>query len=140
MYACNGQEADTVFLQRLIEAGADVQAIEEEGMNLFWYCVDLSTLVPFFMTHGIDPNIQNSRGLSLLHVYAHDPSKTLALLRGGVDPELVDMDGLTAMAVAEHQGLGAGFASRVAQVQQEFLEHILPPSRQTGSSIPKGRL
>lgn len=78
----------TTDVDRLINAGADVRATDEDGRNVLHYCASTDpATVAKLIEHGADPNTVSSRGVSVLFTVAWCRADVVrVLLDAGADP------------------------------------------------------
>jgi ankyrin repeat protein len=94
---------DVALAGTLTAAGVDVNSLDLAGWSPIFFSVRLSTPVGVrtFSDLGADPTIIDKAGRSILHLAAqHSNRETIEALEGrlgGVDPDLVDQEGMTAM-------------------------------------------
>lgn len=93
--------AENEFLQVLLEAGADVNLLNDDMNNALWFaCVSESAeIIATLIEYGIDLNNSNINGASSL-IYAASAGKypvVQQLVEAGADLSLQTLDGFTAL-------------------------------------------
>ena len=84
----------------LIEAGADMTARNRDGRTPLHLAVrnkDPGAVVRVFLESGVNPNLRDQRGSTPLHwaMAIDDPTAREALIAGGADQDVKNLDGLT---------------------------------------------
>ncbi len=91
---------DTVMITRLVEAGADINAEDENSWSPLMKAAACSfpDMVGALLVGGADPFYRTPEGWTALHVAAWSGSSSIfrQLLAAGSDPNLADQDGWTA--------------------------------------------
>ncbi len=102
---------DTTVLQALIDAGANLEETDSDGMNAL-HGAALSghpEAARLLMKAGISPNRPDKFGYTpLMYAASVDfgtPDMVLALIQGGADPSVTTKDGSTALADATRYGI-----------------------------------
>jgi len=104
-YAANGNGRGKEMVQRLIAAGAHVEAKDNDDCTPFFYAYDLEA-AQVLLKHGADINSQRkSDGATALHVSAsrspyNDMKRMRWLIAQGADVNIRKNDGLTPLGVA----------------------------------------
>ena len=126
-------EGDLATVQRLIEAGADVNSADENGIG------PLLTFTPaitaYLLSHGADPNLQtNEDGAPVLAgvAYMNKPDCVRLLLEAGAD---ADFAGQTSGETALHCILCKPDGDKRTVVEL-LLKHRANPNRQTIPGVP----
>ena len=93
--------AETVFVKILLEAGADVDLLNNDMNNALWFaCVSESAeIIELLIEHGININNSNVNGATSL-LYAASAGKysvVKLLVEAGADLTLETLDGFTAL-------------------------------------------
>ena len=93
--------AETTFVQILLEAGADVDLVNNDMNNALWFaCVSESVeIIALLIEHGININNSNVNGATSL-LYAASAGKyavVKTLVEAGADLSLQTLDGFTAL-------------------------------------------
>ena len=93
--------AETTFVQILLEAGADVDLVNNDMNNALWFaCVSESVeILALLIEHGININNSNVNGATSL-LYAASAGKyavVKTLVEAGADLSLQTLDGFTAL-------------------------------------------
>ncbi|KAJ7238498.1 ankyrin repeat-containing domain protein [Mycena haematopus] len=104
-------EACTLDLAHaLIDAGADINAQDENSCNVFAHTIGNDDLLRFFLEHGLDPNHKDGREQTSLHFACRRPrelgqrSVELLLQFGATTVEKVDWSGRTPVEIAMDRG------------------------------------
>ncbi len=102
-------DAKTVeILEVLLENGADVDAIDDNGVVPLHCAIRRCFLdaVEVLIANGVDVNLRDKEGLTPLHVAAQEgyPAVVEELLKAGADPCLKTPAGLTALDIARNTG------------------------------------
>ncbi|KAL0028569.1 hypothetical protein WJX79_002655 [Trebouxia sp. C0005] len=101
------------LLSRLLSAGADLEAVDDEGLTPLHTAVKHRhpDLVEILLSYGARVNATNHKGQSPLHLAASRESAEILrlLLSYGADPNAVDTSGQTAL----HQAVACGSEVRV---------------------------
>ena len=130
---------ETEVVQRLIAAGADVQARNRRGATALHYAADSRPGVPRWNPEaqaatiacligaGADPNCLDRSGVAPLHraVRTRSAAAVQALLEGGADARLKNKSGSTPMLLATMTTGRGGSGSTEAREQQEEIIRIL---------------
>jgi len=98
------------YLQRLIEAGANINAQDTSGKTALHYAAKGGRYeaIELLLENGADPNIQSKSGgtaLALTAGYRHYEAMEI-LLKYQADPNLAYYDGDTPLMIAAEQGFG----------------------------------
>lgn len=98
-----GNEA---MIQRLLDLGSDIDAVDEKGETALYYAVrgNLLDCVKFLLNAGANPNICNEYARVPLHAAASKEKILDALLSHGAEVDFVDGDGETALMIAVRDG------------------------------------
>jgi len=93
--------AENTFVQELIEAGADVNLLNDDMNNALWFaCVSESEeIITLLIENGVNLNNSNVNGATCL-IYAASAGKCLMvemLAKAGADLTLQTLDGFTAL-------------------------------------------
>jgi len=93
--------AETEFVKILLEAGADVNQLNDDMNSALWFaCVSESVeIIKLLVEHGIDLNNSNVNGATSL-IYASSAGKYLVvetLVKAGADLAAQTLDGFTAL-------------------------------------------
>jgi ankyrin repeat protein len=103
--AVQGGKSD--MLEKLIEAGVDVNAKNANGMGLLLVCAMRNLVVPasLLLQNGADPNLYAPADRPLHAAIARDyPFMVTLLLQNGADPQQPDAFGRGALDLARQQG------------------------------------
>lgn len=93
--------AETTFVQELLDAGADVNLLNDDMNNALWFaCVsENAEIIQLLVRHGINLDNSNVNGATSL-IYASSAGKYLVvetLVKAGADLTLETLDGFTAL-------------------------------------------
>ncbi|DBB17864.1 TPA: hypothetical protein ACH3X3_002881 [Trebouxia sp. C0006] len=94
-------------LRQLLSAGADLEAVDDEGMTPLHVAVkhEHPDLVEILLSHGARVNATNHKGFKMLQVTVRaieNAESVSLLLAHGADPAILDNQGCTAISLAEH--------------------------------------
>ena len=127
------------ILQLLLEAGADVEAVNRRGARPLHYAADTALGHPnwsasaqaqgitVLINAGADPNALDKSGVAPLHraVRTRSAAAVTALIDGGADPRLPNKTGSTPWKLATITTGRGGSGSPKAKAQQEEIMRIL---------------
>jgi rhodanese-related sulfurtransferase len=93
--------AETTFVQELLQAGADINLLNDDMNNALWFaCVSESAeIIQLLLEYGINLNNSNVNGATSL-IYASSAGKYMvveALVKAGADLAAQTLDGFTAL-------------------------------------------
>ena len=135
--------------RRLIEAGANVNAVDHDGCTLLWYCLE-TQLFSLLMEFGVNIHSRDNRGFTALdenafrlaRMSSHENRHAKAflanirtLMRAGIDLSGLDKDGLSSIDKIK----GYGFFELAAEMEQSLLS-ALPAAGPEFAPTPKARL
>ncbi len=92
--ACR-ENAPTTVIERLLQAGAEIETADREGMRALHHGADMPAMVQALLAAGAEPNVSCFYGSTPLMVAAtiHEPDSVRQLLEAGADPDAVSNDG-----------------------------------------------
>ncbi len=115
------------MLERLLQAGYNIDTLGHNGWTPLFTSLWLGSAngVRALWEHGASLALLDERGRSVLHIAAqYSPQEIMAVLEGklaGLDPDLMDKDGKTAMEYFSERQLGASPVSTEHAVAFEKL-------------------
>ena len=92
-------------VEKMIEFNGDINALDSKGESGLFNAVRIRdiSLVKFLLENGINPNIQNSLGQTVLEMLVYDAMEysdmIKLLLVSGIDPKLKNKDGACAFEI-----------------------------------------
>ena len=92
-------------IERMSESGGDINALNTDGESGLFNAVKIRdfALVKFLLNLGLDPNIQNPLGKTVLEMLLYDAMEYIdiikVLLISGIDPKIKNKDGACAFEV-----------------------------------------
>jgi ankyrin repeat protein len=102
------RDGDRLFVELVVEAGADVNARGEGGVTALHLAAEAGheDIVRFLVDHGADLHAETAGGWTALHAAAASGSTdvVLALLNAGADPNARDARGQTPLHMAAYWG------------------------------------
>lgn len=97
MFAAMEDEPDKSLIERLVNAGADINITDINHMTPLMNCVRSSRLVRIFLSYGADVDVKDDNGVTALMdacFYCAKESVSM-LIKAGADVNAVDDDGCT---------------------------------------------
>jgi len=86
-------------VEQMIKSGGDINALDSNGESGLFNAVDIRDveLISFLLENGIDPNIQNPRGQTVLEMLVYDAMEYVDIIKllliYGIDPKIKNKDG-----------------------------------------------
>ena len=102
---------DSLRLKQLLDAGADINDVDEDGLTVLMYAVvdKKKKIIPQLLQAGADVNASVEDGFTILMNECKEghADTVKQLLKTNVDVNVADKDGLTALMYASDQGNAA---------------------------------
>lgn len=92
-------------VEEMIEHGGDINALDSNGETGLFNAIALrdTELISFLLQHGIDPNIKNPRGQTVLEMILYDAMEYVDIIKlllvYGIDPKIKNKDGECAFEI-----------------------------------------
>ena len=131
MVICGLGDADESLVQRLLEAGSDVHAMDAEGLTALWYCWHCQSMDirKVLLAWGANIDDAGDNGMTMLHLKAffNQPDGMRELLEMGANPWRADAKGRTPVDCARERH-GFDLAALAIEVTRDILERMSGPA------------